>query len=193
MLQNVGAGYRSARLTIFPRTTEAGVDYQITYQPEYLTDTLFIPSFPETSQCAILYAKGQYSNFVEVPTDKTESYYLNATYDATSGTSAIKWSVSKKTYNHYIVISDGTASNAIYLLVPSTNSLICNSLPNLDTLLGTEHRFIQASGVVTDAASKLPIVAIKWQGSFSSSKIVTMSSEEETTKFTNIVDVVEPA
>ena len=97
------------------------------------------------------------------------------------------------TYNHYIVISDGTASNAIYLLIPSTNSLICSSLPELNTLLGTTNRFIQASGVVTDAASKLPIVAIKWQGSFSSSKIVTMSSEEATTKFTDISDIVEPA
>lgn len=96
-------------------------------------------------------------------------------------------------YNHYIVITDGTASNAIYLLIPSTNNLICNILTDLDTLLGTEPRFIQASGVVTDAASKLPIVAIKWQGSFSSSKIVTMSSEEATTKFTDITDVVEPA
>ena len=193
VIQNVGAGYRSVRLTAFPRTTEAGVDYQITYQPEYTTDTLFIPSFPETRQCAILYAKGQYSNFVEVPKDKTESYYLEGTYDATSGTSAIKWSALKKTYNHYIVITDGTASNAIYLLIPSTNNLICNILTDLDTLLGSEPRFIQASGVVTDTASKLPIVAIKWQGSFSSSKIVTISSEEATTKFTDIVDVVEPA
>lgn len=98
-----------------------------------------------------------------------------------------------KTYNHYIVISDGTASNAIYLLIPSTNNIICSSLPDLNTLLGTEHRFIQASGVVTDTASKLPIVAINWQGSFSSSKIVTMSSEEATTKFTDISDIVEPA
>lgn len=96
-------------------------------------------------------------------------------------------------YNHYIVITDDTASNAIYLLIPSTNNLICNILTDLDTLLGTEPRFIQASGVVTDTASKLPIVAIKWQGSFSSSKIVTISSEEATTKFTDIVDVVEPA
>lgn len=97
------------------------------------------------------------------------------------------------TYNHYIVISDGTASNAIYLLIPSTNSLICSSLPELNTLLGNTNRFIQASGVVTDTASKLPIVAINWQGSFSSSKIVTMSSEEATTKFTDISDIVEPA
>lgn len=99
----------------------------------------------------------------------------------------------KNTYNHYIVISDGTAANAIYLLIPSTNNLICSSLTELNTLLGTTNRFIQASGVVTDTASKLPIVAINWQGSFSSSKIVTMSSEEATTKFTNISDIVEPA
>ncbi|MDY5996060.1 MAG: hypothetical protein SPJ07_01700 [Bacilli bacterium] len=96
-------------------------------------------------------------------------------------------------YNHYIVITDGTASNAIYLLIPSTNNLICNILTDLDALLGTEPRFIQASGVITDTASKLPIVAIKWQGSFSSSKIITMSSEEAITKFTDIVDVVIPA
>lgn len=135
------------------------------------------------------------SGFVslKVPTDKTETYYLEGTYDATSRDSAIKWSALKKTFNHYIVITDGTASNAIYLLIPSTNNLICNILTDLDTLLGTEPRFIQASGVVTDTASKLPIVAIKWQGSFSSSKIVTISSEEATTKFTDIVDVVEPA
>lgn len=100
---------------------------------------------------------------------------------------------STPTYNHYIVISDGTASNAIYLLIPSTNSLICSSLSELNTLLGTTNRFIQASGVVTDTASKLPIVAINWQGSFSSSKIVTTSSEETTTKFTDISDIVEPA
>lgn len=99
----------------------------------------------------------------------------------------------KNTYNHYIVISDGTASNAIYLLIPSTNNLICNTLPALDTLLGTEHRFIQASGVVTDTASKLPIVALNWQGSIATSKIITMSSEETTTKFTDISDIVEPA
>ena len=94
------------------------------------------------------------------------------------------------TYNHYIVINDTTTANAIYLLIPSTNNLKCNSLTDLDTLLGTAQRFIQASGVVTGNASKLPIVAINWQGSFSSSKIVTMSSEEATTKFTNVVDVV---
>lgn len=97
------------------------------------------------------------------------------------------------TYNHYIVINDTTTANAIYLLIPSTNNLKCNSLTDLDTLLGTAQRFIQASGVVTGNASKLPIVAINWQGSFSSSKIVTMSSEEATTNFTNVVDVVEPA
>ena len=129
----------------------------------------------------------------KVPIDKTDSYYLEGTYDATRSTSAIKWSALKKTYNHYIVITDGTASNAIYLLIPSTNNLICNILTDLDTLLGTEPRFIQASGVVTDTASKLPIVAIKWQGSYSSSKIVTTSSEESATKFTDITDVVEPA
>ena len=128
-----------------------------------------------------------------VPTDKTESYYLDATYDSTSRKTTITWSALKKTYNHYIVITDGTASNAIYLLIPSTNNIICNILTDLDTLLDTEPRFIQASGVVTDTASKLPIVAIKWQGSFSSSKIVTTSSEEATTKFTDITDVVEPA
>lgn len=97
------------------------------------------------------------------------------------------------TFNHYIVISDGKASNAIYLLIPSTNSLICSSLPELNTLLGTTNRFIQASGVVTDTTSKLPIVALKWQGSIETSKIVTMSSEEATTKFTDISDIVEPA
>lgn len=96
-------------------------------------------------------------------------------------------------FNHYIVISDGTASNAIYLLIPSTNSLICSSLPELNTLLGTTNRFIQASGVVTDTASKLPIVALKWQGSIQTSKILTTSSEEAVTKFTDISDIVEPA
>lgn len=97
------------------------------------------------------------------------------------------------TYNHYIVISDGTAANAIYLLIPSTNSLICSSLSELNTLLGTTNRFIQASGVVTDTASKLPIVALKWQGSIETSKILTTSSEEAVTKFTDISDIVEPA
>ena len=97
------------------------------------------------------------------------------------------------TYNHYIVINDTTTANAIYLLIPSTNNLKCNSLTDLDTLLGTATRFIQASGVVTDNASKLPIVALNWQGSIATSKILTMSSEEATTKFTNVVDVVEPA
>lgn len=134
----------------------------------------------------------RYSALV-VPNDRTESYYLDGTYDATSNTAIIKWSALKKTYNHYIVISDGTASNAIYLLIPSTNNLICSSLPELNTLLGNTNRFIQASGVVTNNSSKLPIVAINWQGSFSSSKIVTMSSEEATTKLTDISDVVEPA
>lgn len=129
----------------------------------------------------------------KIPTDKTESYYLDATYDATSGTSAIKWSSLKKTYNHYIVISDGTASNSIYLLIPSTNNLKCNSLTDLNTLLGIAQRFIQASGVVTNNASKLPIVALNWQGSIETSKILTMSSEEAVTKFTHVVDVVEPA
>lgn len=97
------------------------------------------------------------------------------------------------TFNHYIVISDGTASNAIYLLIPSTNNLICSSLTELNTLLGTEHRFIQATGVVTDTASKLPIVALKWQGSIETSKILTTSSEEAVTKFTYISDIVEPS
>ena len=190
---NIGAGSRSVALTIMPRTVNASVTYQMTYQPEYTVDTVYVPSFPETSQCAILYAKGKYSNFVEVPTDKTESYYLTGTYDATSNTSTIKWSALKKTYNHYIVINDTTTANAIYLLIPSTNNLKCNSLTDLNTLLGTAQRFIQASGVVTGASSKLPIVALNWQGSIATSKILTMSSEEATTKFTNVVDVVEPA
>ena len=132
-------------------------------------------------------------NIVKIPTDNTESYYLEGTYDSTTKQSTIAWSSLKKTYNHYIVITDGTSSNDIYLLIPSSNNLICNILTDLDTLLGNEPRFIQASGVVTDTASKLPIVAIKWQGSFSSSKIITTSSEEATTKFTDITDVVEPA
>lgn len=123
---------------------------------------------------------------VELPTD-------NDTYDLIIKDKKFTKRKSTSSYNHYIVITDGTASNAIYLLIPSTNNIICNILTDLDTLLGTEPRFIQASGVVTDTASKLPIVAIKWQGSFSSSKIVTISSEEATTKFTDIVDVVEPA
>ena len=130
---------------------------------------------------------------LSVPKDKTESYYLDGTYDATSGTSSIKWKVLKKTYNHYIVINDTTTANSIYLLIPSTNNLKCNSLTDLNTLLGTAQRFIQASGVVTNNASKLPIVALNWQGSIATSKILTMSSEEATTKFTNVVDVVEPA
>lgn len=122
------------------------------------------------------------------------TYNLQYTYDNTGN--HYDWVAGGSglpTYNHYIVISDGTASNAIYLLIPSTNSLICSSLPELNTLLGTTNRFIQASGIVTDTASKLPIVAINWQGSFTTSKIVTMSSEELTTKFTDISDVVEPA
>lgn len=126
---------------------------------------------------------------VELPTDNDEYDLIIKNKKFTKRKSAVL----KNTYNHYIVITDGTASNAIYLLIPSTNNIICNTLPDLDTLLGTEPRFIQASGVVTNAASKLPIVAIKWQGSFSSSKIVTMSSEEATTKFTDISDIVEPA
>ena len=93
----------------------------------------------------------------------------------------------------YIVINDTTTANSIYLLIPSTNNLKCNSLTDLNTLLGTATRFIQASGVVTESSSKLPIVALNWQGSIAASKILTMSSEEATTKFTNVVDVVEPA
>ena len=130
---------------------------------------------------------------LSVPKNKTESYYLDGTYDATSGTSEIKWKPLKKTYNHYIVINDTTTANAIYLLIPSTNNIKCNSLTDLDTLLGTAQRFIQASGVVTNNASKLPIVALNWQGSIATSKILTMSSEEALTKFTNVVDVVELA
>lgn len=165
-------------------------------KPDNNSDNNYICAIGDSRRNGLVYFdinKNQKYDLITIPTDKTESYYLNATYDATSGTSAIKWSALEKTYNHYIVISDGTASNAIYLLIPSTNNIICNFLPDLNTLLGTEHRFIQASGVVTDTASKLPIVAINWQGSFSSSKIVTMSSEEATTKFTDISDIVEPA
>lgn len=99
----------------------------------------------------------------------------------------------KNTYNHYIVISDGTSSNAIYLLIPSTNNLKCNSLTDIDTLLGTAQRFIQASGVVTGTTSKLPIIALNWQGSIATSKVMTMSSEEVINKFTNVVDVITPA
>ena len=138
-------------------------------------------------------AGGSGGGLPAVPTDKTESYYLDATYDATSATSDIKWSALKKTFNHYIVINDGTTANAIYLLIPSTNNLKCNSLTDLNTLLGTAKRFIQASGVVTNESSKLPIVALNWQGSFATSKILTMSSEEAVTKFTSVVDEVEPA
>ena len=126
-------------------------------------------------------ADGDYSLSINV---KNKKFYCVAT----QGDSALK-----KTYNHYIVINDTTTANAIYLLIPSTNNLKCNSLTDLNTLLGTAQRFIQASGVVTNNASKLPIVALNWQGSIATSKILTMSSEETTTKFTNVVDVVEPA
>ena len=167
----------------------------ISYILEYYGSDIsrYIVHISNPNETGVIINKRSGFNNLKVPNDKTESYYLNATYDATNSKYEIKWNVLKKTYNHYIVITDGTASNVIYLLIPSTNNLICNILTDLDTLLGTEPRFIQASGVVTDTASKLPIVSIKWQGSFSSSKIVTISSEEATTKFTDIVDVVEPA
>ena len=133
--------------------------------------------------------------YVYIPAlaDPTSDGIYNLQFVKSGSSYLYQWDLLKKTYNHYIVISDGTSANAIYLLIPSTNNLKCNSLTDLNTLLGTAQRFIQASGVVTGNASKLPIVAINWQGSFSSSKIVTMSSEEATTKFTNVVDVVEPA
>ena len=129
-------------------------------------------------------------NYIYIPALADPSADGSYTLQITKTGTAYHYDWVAGVYNHYIVISDGTASNAIYLLIPSTNSLICSSLPELNTLLGTTNRFIQASGVVTDTASKLPIVAINWQGSFSSSKIITMSSEETTTKFTNVVDVV---
>ena len=172
-------------------STDHNIEYYLNYDgPDNYRKIVNVPN--ENVIGALIQNKDDF-NIVKIPTDNTESYYLEGTYDSTTKQSTIAWSALKTTYNHYIVITDGTASNANYLLIPSTNNLICNILTDLDTLLGTEPRFIQASGVVTDTASKLPIVAIKWQGSFSSSKIITTSSEEATTKFTDITDVVEPA
>ena len=128
-----------------------------------------------------------------IPTDKTGSYYLEGTYDATSGTSAIKWSALKKTYNHYIVITDGTTANMIFLLIPSTNNLKCDSFTNLNVLLGTNNRFIQASGNFSTDNSRKSIVAINWKGSFAGSKVLTIDSEEAVTKFTTFRDDVIPA
>ena len=185
--------YYSNRITYITLTNfnEHNVEYKFDYYgPDNYRKIVNVAI--ENTIGAVIQNKNNFY-IAKIPTDKTESYYLDATYNATSKTSTIEWRALKKTYNHYIVISDGTASNAIYLLIPSTNNLICNTLPNLDTLLGAEHRFIQASGVVTNTASKLPIVALNWQGSIETSKVLTMSSEEATTKFTNVVDVVEPA
>ncbi len=146
------------------------------------------------------------SKYIYVRTDNDNTFfYIPALADPTNdgtynlqiikngGSYLYQWSVLKETYNHYIVISNGTPSNAIYLLIPSTNNIKCNSLHDLDNLLGTAHRFIQASGIVTDTASKLSIVAINWQGSIATSKILTMTSEEATTRFTYVNDIVEPA
>ena len=76
---------------------------------------------------------GIFATSVSVPTDKTESYYLNATYDSTSRKTTITWSALKKTYNHFITLTNNTST--FYFTYQNTSNEKLNTLDSLKTAL----------------------------------------------------------
>ena len=68
-----------------------------------------------------------------VPTDKTDNYYLNGTYDATTKQSTIAWSALKKTYNHFITLTNNTST--FYFTYQNTSDEKLITLDSLKTAL----------------------------------------------------------
>ena len=105
-----------------------------------------------------------------VPTDKTESYYLNATYDSVSQKSSVAWSDLKKTYRHFVKLSgtDGTYEGELYITITSTNGNIINNLTDFDTVMTNFTGTVECSGYYTENLNDgYPIIRLMWERNFS--------------------------
>ena len=105
-----------------------------------------------------------------VPTDKTESYYLNATYDSVSQKSSVAWSALKKTYRHFVKLSgtDGTYEGELYITITSTNGLVINNLTDFDTVMTNFVGTVECSGYYTENLNDgYPIIRLMWERNFS--------------------------
>lgn len=72
-----------------------------------------------------------------VPTDKTESYYLYSAYDSATRQKTIAWNVLKKTYNHFITLTNNTST--FYFTYQNTSNEKLNTLDSLKTALAGKY------------------------------------------------------
>lgn len=145
-------------------------------------------------------AGGSGGGLPAVPTDKTESYYLDATYDSVTQTSSVAWSALKKTYRHFVTLSgSGTGyAGELYITIPSTNGLVINSLTDLDTVMTSFVGMVECSGFYDDTGNNAcPIVRLFWNSRASSSTFAYLKDgalvEMTLGKLTTAEDKVMPA
>ena len=114
-----------------------------------------------------------------IPTDKTESYYLNAVYDTTTPSSVTKWTAVPKVYDHYLALS-GDNNIICWFEVVSTYSgtihgTLSTQIENLNNLLGNTTRIILCAGVIkaSDGTNPRNIIALNWRGTWDNSQFYT--------------------
>ena len=114
-----------------------------------------------------------------VPTDKIESYYLNAVYDTTTPSSVTKWTAVPKVYDHYLALS-GDNNIICWFEVVSTYSgtihgVLSTQIENLNNMLGNTTRVILCAGVIkaSDGTNPRNIIALNWKGTWDNSQFYT--------------------
>ena len=123
-----------------------------------------------------------YADYISIPTDKTESYYLNATYDDTSKTSAVAWTPVPKRVTHNVVVSGSKASEydiELYLTIESYSNLALDSLTDLDTIMGKSIRMMSCTGYFQDVANNTTYQIFKmlWNGTSAGSFIYFINND----------------
>lgn len=114
-----------------------------------------------------------------VPTDKTESYYLNAVYDTTTPSSVTKWTAVPKVYDHYLALSGNNNTICWFEVVSTSNQTIhgvlSTQIENLNNLLGNTTRVILCAGVIkaSDGTNPRNIIALNWKGTWDNSQFYT--------------------
>lgn len=121
---------------------------------------MYIPAVKKTN-CGVLCTDNYRFKMIEFPSDKTETYYLNATYDSVSGTSAIKWSALKKTYNHFITLTNNTST--FYFTYQNTSDEKLITLDSLKTaltgkyLLCTGHTDVEKAEYISEERGNIVV------------------------------------
>ena len=114
-----------------------------------------------------------------VPTDKTESYYLNAVYDTTTPSSVTKWTAVPKVYDHYLALSGNTNTIGWFEVVSTysgtIHGVLSTQIENLNNLLGNTTRVILCAGVIkaSDGTNPRNIIALNWKGTWDNSQFYT--------------------